>query len=98
MPPARDVTHMRLHTQATIDEFPNDRNIRERGGEIIEALNVAPTNAQDIMIYLDNAMIVRGNPDAVKVRTWIAETTRPGATRGHQYVDMSRLLEVDTLA
>lgn len=98
MPPARDVAHMRLHIQATVDEFPNDRNIRERGGEIIRALNIAPTNSQDIMIYLDTEMVLVGNIDAAKVRTWIAETTRAGATRGHRYVEMSTLLEVDTLA
>ena len=97
MPPTRDVAHMRLHIQATVDEFPNDRNIRERGGEIIRALNIAPTNAQDIMNYLDARMIAVGNADTVKVRTWIAEVKKPGMTRGHRFIDMSTLLEVDTL-
>ncbi len=97
MPPARDVAHMRLHFQATIDEFPNDRDIRERGGEIIRALNAATINAQDILDYLDAQMVLVGNIDTAKVRTWIAEVRKPGATRGHRFVDMSTLLEVDTL-
>lgn len=97
MPPVRDVAHMRLHIQATIDEFPLDRNIRERGGEIIRALNAAPTNAQDILVYLDAQMILVGNVDTVKVRTWIAEVRKPGSTEGHRFIDMSTLLEVDTL-
>lgn len=97
MPSVRDVAHMRLHIQATVNEFPNDRDIRERGGEIIKALDVAPINAQDILVYLDARMIAQANADAAKVRTWIAEVRKPGASKGHRNVDMQTLLEVDTL-
>lgn len=97
MPPVRDVAHMRLHIQPVIDEFPNDRNIRERGGEIIRALDVAPTNSQDILDYLDAQMILVANPDTAKVRTWIVEVRQPDSTEGHLNVDMGTLLEVDTL-
>ena len=97
MPPARDVAHMRLHIQATINEFPLDRNIRERGGEIIRALNAATTNAQDILDYLDASMVAVGNVDTVKVRTWIAEVRQPDSTTSHRFINMSTLLEVDTL-